>query len=144
VAWTASLPLTGESWVDAILPREVSEAARDVPLANYRFIGPDFFRALSVPLASGRPIVAADLDPIRATTAAVVSRRTAQQMWPGVDPIGRRFTPGNTEEKPFEVVGVCADSYPSRLDVAPPMMVYVPYSYRSRTRASLVIRAGGD
>jgi ABC-type antimicrobial peptide transport system permease subunit len=65
-------------------------------------------------------------------------------MWPGVDPIGRRFTRGNTAEKPFEVIGVCADGYPSRLDVPPPMMVYVPYSYRSRTRASLVIRSGGD
>jgi hypothetical protein len=41
-------------------------------------------------------------------------------------------------------VGVCADGYPARLDLPPPMMVYVPYSYRSRARASLVIRSGGD
>jgi predicted permease len=143
-AWASNLPLTGESWVDAILPKDLSEATRDVPVANYRFVAPGFFRALSVPVTSGRPLIAADLDPSHATTAAVISRRTAERMWPGVDPIGRRFTRGNREEKPFEVVGVCADGYPSRLDVAPPMMVYVPYSYRSRTRASLVIRGGGD
>jgi predicted permease len=144
VAWTSNLPLTGESWVDAILPQGSSDATRDVPLANYRFVAPDFFRVLSIPLTNGRSLIATDLDTSRATTAAVISRRTAERMWPAVDPIGRRFTRGNSQEKPFEVVGVCADGYPSRLDVAPPMMVYVPYSYRSRTRASLVIRAGGD
>jgi predicted permease len=143
-AWTSNLPLTGESWVDAILPDGLSDTTRDIPLANYRFVAPDFFRALSVPVTSGRSLAAADMDTSRATTAAVISRRTAERMWPGVDPIGRRFTRGSTGEKPFEVVGVCADGYPSRLDVIPPMMVYVPYSYRSRTRAALVIRAGGD
>ncbi|HET8775398.1 MAG TPA: FtsX-like permease family protein [Thermoanaerobaculia bacterium] len=143
-AWTSSLPLTGESWVDAILPRGATDTTRDIPLANYRFVAPGFFRTLSVPVTSGRSLMAADLDGSRAATAAVISRRTAERMWPGVDPIGRRFTRGNREEKPFEVVGVCADGYPSRLDVAPPMMVYVPYSYRSRTRAALVIRAAGD
>jgi hypothetical protein len=99
---------------------------------------------MSVPLTSGRSLVAADLEAGRATTSAVISRRTAERMWPGVDPIGRRFVRGDPAEKPFEVVGVCADGYPSRLDVAPPMMVYVPYTYRSRTRAALVVRAGGD
>jgi putative ABC transport system permease protein len=143
-AWTSNLPLTGESWVDAILPAGLPEVTRDVPVANYRFVAPQFFRVLSVPISAGRSLGEADLDTSGATTAAVISRRTAERMWPGLDPIGRRFTRGNTAEKPFEVVGVCADGYPSRLDVPPPMMVYVPYSYRSRTRASLVIRSGGD
>jgi putative ABC transport system permease protein len=143
-AWTSNLPLTGESWVDAILPRDSSEVPREIPVANYRFVSPDFFRVLSVPVTGGRSLVATDLDTTRAATAAVISRRTAERMWPGNDPIGRRFMRGDPTEKPFEVVGVCADGYPSRLDAAPPMMVYVPYTYRSRTRAALVIRASGD
>lgn len=143
-AWTSNLPLTGESWVDAILPASSTEVPREVPVANYRFVSPDFFRVLSVPVTSGRSLVAGDLDATRAATAAVISLRTAERMWPGNDPIGRRFTRGDPNEKPFEVVGVCADGYPSRLDAAPPMMVYVPYTYRSRTRAALVIRASGD
>ncbi len=143
-AWTSNLPLTGESWVDAILPEDMREAPRDIPLANYRFVSTDFFRTLSVPVTRGRSLVTTDLEATRAATAAVISKRTAERMWSGVDPIGRRFSRGNTEEKPFEVVGVCADGYPARLDVPPPMMVYVPYAYRSRTRAALVIRAAGD
>jgi predicted permease len=144
-AWISNLPLTGESWGDAIHPIDQPEASREMPLANYRFVAPDFFETLSIPVMRGRSLMPGDLDASRATTAAVISKRTAERMWPGVDPIGRRFTRSSgAADKPFEVVGVCADSYPVRLDVPPPMTVYVPYSYRSRSRAALVIRSAGD
>jgi predicted permease len=144
-AWVSNLPLTGESWVDAVRPKDQREPSREIPLANYRFVAPDFFETLSIPVTRGRSLIPADLDSSRTTIPAVISRRTAERMWPGVDPIGRRFNKsGGPNDKPFEVVGVCADGYPARLDVAPPMMVYVPYSYRSRAKASLVIRSGAD
>jgi len=76
-SWISNLPLTGESWVDAILPKERKEVSADLPLANYRFVGPAFFETLSIPIRRGRSLAAADLDATRATTAAVVSDRVA-------------------------------------------------------------------
>jgi predicted permease len=143
-SWISNLPLTGESWVDAILPKERKEVSADLPLANYRFVGPAFFETLSIPIRRGRSLAAADLDATRATTPAVVSDRVATRLWPGVDPIGRQFRRGDPEEKPFEIVGVVPDGRPSDLERVPAMMVYVPYSYRSRTRASIVIHTAGD
>jgi predicted permease len=143
-SWISNLPLTGESWVDAILPKERKEISADLPLANYRFVGPAFFETLSIPIRRGRSLAAADLDATRATTPAVVSDRVAARLWPGVDPIGRQFRRGDPEEKPFEIVGVVPDGRPSDLEHLPAMMVYVPYSYRSRTRASIVIHTAGD
>ena len=143
-SWISNLPLTGESWVDQIQPKDRLIKDDEMPLANYRFVGPSFFETLSIPIRRGRPLEAADLDATRATTAAVVSDRVATRLWPGVDPIGRLFRRGDPEEKPFEIVGVVPDGRTKDLERAPSMMVYVPYSYRSRTRASIVIHTTGD
>src|SRR5262249_27788580 len=58
-AWTAVLPLTGQTWVDAIEPDGRPEAPRDARIANYRFIGSDYFAALSIPIRRGRALTAA-------------------------------------------------------------------------------------
>jgi ABC-type antimicrobial peptide transport system permease subunit len=73
----------------------------------------------------------------------VVSGATAARAWPGQDPIGKRFQRGSPE-RPFEVVGVVADARTIALDAPPPLMVYVPYWYRSRASASLVIHTKID
>jgi putative ABC transport system permease protein len=142
--WVSNLPLTGESWVDGIVPIGYSRTSRDVPVANYRFVGADFFRTLSVPIRRGRALTAADFDPSRATVAAVVTERAAERLWPGVDPIGRQFTRGIPGEKPFEIVGIVPDGHPTRLETTPPPMVYVPYTHRSRLAASLVVHTVSD
>src|SRR5262249_36009102 len=103
-AWTAVLPLTGQTWVDAIEPDGRLEAPRDARIANYRFIGSDYFAALSIPIRRGRALTAADFDGSRAAMPAVISERAAARLWEGVDPIGRRFHRGDPDEKPFEVV----------------------------------------
>lgn len=48
-AWTSALPLTGETWVDAISRIDDPRPASQKPSANYRFIGPEYFRTLSMP-----------------------------------------------------------------------------------------------
>ncbi|HEY7502448.1 MAG TPA: ABC transporter permease, partial [Vicinamibacterales bacterium] len=52
-AWTSALPLTGETFVDVILrpDRPVSPDARS---ANYRFISPEYFHAVGMPILQGR------------------------------------------------------------------------------------------
>jgi putative ABC transport system permease protein len=65
-------------------------------------------------------------------------------MWPGQDPIGRQFSRGIPGEQGFEVVGVVADARLTSLEGTPPLMVYVPYWWRSRPSASLLIRTAAD
>ena len=68
----------------------------------------------------------------------------ASVAWPGVDPIGRQFLRGDPKQKPFEVVGIIADGYNTQIDAVSPLMVYVPYWFRSRLTASLVVRGAID
>jgi predicted permease len=140
-AWTSALPLTGETWVDVIARIGDTDPASKKSSANYRFIGPDYFKTLSMPLTKGRSIE--ESDRAHAVTPAVISARAAQITWPGADPIGRQFTRGNPDDH-FEVVGVVVDGHPTALEAESPLMVYVPYWYNNEGKSVLVMRTRSD
>ena len=141
-SFVSVLPLSGENWVDAIHPPDDPRPFTETPTANYRFIGPDYFKTIGMPLTRGRSFTAAERG--GATLPAIITERTAAVVWPGMDPIGRRFIRGDPKQTPFEVVGIVADSRNTRIDAAAPLMVYVPYWFRSRLTASLVARSAID
>src|SRR3954447_9415002 len=141
VAWTSALPLTGETWVDGFTRLDDARPGAQKPNANYRFVGPDYFRALSMPILQGRSLDERDR---RATLIpAVISARAAQRLWPGSNPIGKPFGRGSPTAQ-FEVVGVVVDGHPTALDSDSPLMVYVPYWFNNEGRSVLVARTSGD
>jgi putative ABC transport system permease protein len=91
---------------------DTPEIAARNPLLNYQVATPDYFRAMRTPLKRGRAFTAED----RATAprVAIVSESTASRLWPGQDPIGRRFLTSTFERgtgrKAWRtVVGVVSD-----------------------------------
>jgi putative ABC transport system permease protein len=140
-AWTSALPLTGETWVDAIATIGDTRPPSQRPSANYRFVGPEYFATLAMPLTEGRSIEEADRS--RALVPAVISARAAHTLWPGEDPIGRQFTRANPDQR-FEVVGVVADGHPTALEAESPLMVYVPYWYNNEGKSLLVVRTAAE
>jgi hypothetical protein len=96
-----------------------------------------------MPIVRGHAFSDRDRDPSR-PAPALVSERTAARVWPGEDPIGKQFTRGQQGEQPFEVVGVVRDARTTALERQPPLMVYVPYWWRSRPSASLLIHTSSD
>ena len=140
-AWTSALPLTGETWVDAILRPDRRAAEGGKASANYRFVGPEYFRAIGTPILQGRSIEPQDRT--RTLIAAVISARTAKTMWPGEDAVGREFTRANPDEH-LQVVGIVPDGHVTALESEPPLMVYVPYWYNNEGKSVLVMRTRGD
>ena len=140
-AWTSALPLTGETWVDQIARIGDTRQSSQKPSANYRFIGPEYFRTLSMPVAKGRSID--ERDRTARVVPAVISARAAQTVWPGENPIGRQFTRGDPTDQ-FEVVGVVVDGHPTALEAESPLMVYLPYWYNNEGKSVLMVRALGD
>jgi putative ABC transport system permease protein len=140
-AWTSALPLTGETWVDAIARPDRPAPGTARPSANYRFVGPDYFRAVGMPILRGRSIDAAD----RTTSPppAVISSRAAQSLWPNEDAVGREFTRSDPAVR-YRVVGVVADGHVTALDTESPLMVYIPYWTENEGRSVLVVRAQAD
>jgi predicted permease len=143
VSWTSAVPLTGENWVDNVSVAGDTRPFADRPSANYRFVSPEFFATLGMPIVRGHGFGDLDRDPIR-PAPALVSERTAALVWPGEDPLGKQFSRGQRGEQPFEVVGVVRDARTTALERQPPLMVYVPYWWRSRPSAALLVHTGAD
>ena len=140
---TSMLPLRGEGQVNSIAPEGAAQSVALMPAANFRFVGPAYFKALGIVVRRGRSFTDAERDPQR-PAPVLVSEPTAERMWPGQDALGKRFSRGLPNEQGFEVVGVVAESRTTTLDRAQPLMVYVPYWWRSRPTMSVLVRATGD
>ena len=104
-------------------------------MESFRSISPDYFSTIHLPLIAGQVFTESDWG----RNLAVVTEKTAKDLWPGKDPIGRQFRRGDPDEKPFTVVGVVADARTISLAKPDPMMIYVPYWYRVEPTAGLVI-----
>ena len=139
--WTSALPLTGETWVDVIARKGDARPSSEKPSANYRFVGPEYFRALSMPVMKGRSIEERDRG--KALIPAVISARAAETVWPGEDPIGRHFTRGDPTDQ-FEVVGVVIDGHPTTLEAESPLMIYVPYWHNNEGKSILLVGTSGS
>lgn len=129
----SQLPLEGETWMDLINRTGGKQPFSALPEANFRFISPDYFRTMAIPILRGRSIE--DRDQKR--NVAVISE-VAQTIWPGENPIGRKFWRGDTDDA-FEIVGVSGDVRAGLADDAP-TTVYTPYWFRSRMTMAVVVR----
>jgi putative ABC transport system permease protein len=143
VSSTSLLPMRGEGQVNFIVAEDRPVPRPQQPSANFRFVAPQYFETLELPLPRGRSFTDAERDPSR-PTPAVVSESVAARLWPGEDPIGRRFSRGVESEPPFEVVGVTIDARTTSIERTPPLMVYVPYWWRSRSATSLLVKTAAD
>jgi predicted permease len=139
-AFVSRLPLTGESNVNHVQLEGADQDAtepgtRDAIEINVRFVGAGYFATLGIPLLRGRPLEAADRD----RPVAVVSARLAAKLWPGRDPLGRRFSTGSGVGT-VEVVGVVQDVHGSRLERGTTLMAYTPYWRRGLAVGELAVR----
>jgi putative ABC transport system permease protein len=77
--------------------------------AEYRVVSDGFFRAMGIPLLTGR--LFDDRDQLDAPHVAVISESLARSRWPGQDPIGKLVQFGNMDGdlRAFEIVGVVGD-----------------------------------
>jgi predicted permease len=141
VGLTSKLPLAGDVWGDMIRVPGDTRAFMQLPMEHFRWISPDYFSTIHVQLIAGRFLSESD----QGKNYAILSQLTAQSLWPGVNPIGRQFTRGGTtDEPPFTVIGVVANARTLSLAKPDPMLVYVPYWYRSDSTAGLLVRTQQD
>jgi putative ABC transport system permease protein len=140
-AMTSILPLSGDGWGDFARPAGDNRPVTQLPLESFRSVSPQYFSAIHLQLITGSVFSQSDWG----RNVALVSEKTARTLWPGRNPIGQHFSRGDpATEKPFTVVGVVADARTVSLAQPDPMMVYVPYWYRTEPVAGLVVRTRQD
>ena len=116
------------------------------PTADCRVATPNYFKAIGIPLLSGREFTEGDTKD--APFVAVINRAMAEQFLPGEDPIGKRLQIYPNPPLWREVVGVCGDVKLLGLDEEINPAIYVPVTqnpYANAMRSSfLVVRTNAD
>jgi predicted permease len=119
-AFTSFLPMVmrGGIWPVYI------EGKPDPPIPNnvsLRFVTPEYFKSMGIPIVTGRDLEWRDT--LSARWVAVVSRSFANEHWPGLDPVGRRFT---IADRPRVVVGIAGEVRVRGLERRSEPQVYLP------------------
>ena len=135
------VPLTGEVLNSTLMVEGTSVPQQERPSAGLQFVSPDYFRTMGIPLQSGRLFDESDRERRR---VAMISALTAQRLWPGQNPLGRRFRRGPATAPPFEVIGVVGNIRRLSLQEEPSLHVYEPYWQILPNRLSFVIRTTTD
>lgn len=102
----------------------VTHRGGDRPGAKYQVVSPGYFETVGIELERGR-VLSRD-DGIDGTPSVLVSRSAAAELFPGEDPIGKRFDMGlDGDIAPLAtVVGVVGDVKLNGLDQPAPAAVY--------------------
>jgi predicted permease len=77
-------------------------------LADKHFVSGDYFKTIGTPLLRGRTFNEADTS--TSPKVAVVNEALAARLWPGEDPLGRRFRASSDPDVRLEVIGVVHDA----------------------------------
>jgi predicted permease len=99
-------------------------------------VSPGYFETLRIPVVLGRGFTPADAG--ERASAAVVSEAVARRLWPGGDPVGRRFIADGGE---LEVVGVVRDIQMHRLGARPTPQLYTPIGKGPTGETHILVRA---
>jgi hypothetical protein len=125
VAIVSSLPTERGLNLPAILPG----SSRPIGTVEWRYITPDYFRVMGIPLRRGRAF--APMDGPRSPAVAIVNRRFARACFGTEDVVGERIVLGGSSLFPDDVrriVGVLGDVREQGLTRPAPPTVYVPAS----------------
>jgi predicted permease len=109
-----------------------------LPVAQQRWVSPDYFRAMSIPLRAGRAFTERDLN----QPVVIVNADLARRFWPGEEATGKKFVIGPWSATPnwATIVGVAGNVKQFGLDSAPTMDLYFP----ALVPKYLIVRTTGD
>jgi putative ABC transport system permease protein len=105
-----------------LLPGRQNLPFYESPIANWWHISSGYFAAMGIPMLAGRTFEEKEKEPV-----AVVSETAARRLWPGENPIGKRFRHSFDPKSWFQVIGVVKDVREFTLDYPFLPMVYLPY-----------------
>jgi putative ABC transport system permease protein len=109
-----------------------------LPVGQQRSVSPDYFRAMGIPILSGRAFTEHD----RGQPVVIVNSELARRFWPGEDAAGKKFVIGPWSATPnwATIVGVAADVKQFGLDSDRTMDLYFP----ALGSNYLIVRTTGD
>jgi predicted permease len=109
------------------------------PFAGKNMVTPQYFETMGVPIVRGRAFRRDDDG--RSPPVAVVNQRFADLVWPGRDPVGRRFSASGPAGPWLVVVGVTPTGKYRLLFEGPSPYFYVPMAQQPTPMRVLQVRS---
>ena len=145
------LPLRGDFWrAPLAVEGRALPVEAEAPVASFRVVTPDYFRALGVPLRAGRALTGADRaegEPVAVVNAALARQHFGAQNVGAARALDRRVRIGGDDEPWRRIVGVVADAQQTSITEPVVPEVYLPYGQNPvgwHQSATLVLRQRGS
>lgn len=141
VAVTDALPLTGNNSRSPYARVDTNPLpVNQRPLGLTRSLMPGYFRTMGIPLLAGRDFD--ERDGADKPNVVILSKSTAQKLYPGEDPLGRQifFGTDNGTGLATEVIGVVGDVRSQQLAESNEIEFYRPWPQRSSPFFALAVR----
>jgi putative ABC transport system permease protein len=145
MAWASTLPLgpsyAGRSFLELVGGPPVDESER--PTADYQIVSPTYFRALDLPVVSGRGFD--DLDTRESAPVCLVNEAFVRGQLHGASPIGRKLAvrPAESGQTPAvvrEIVGVVRQVKGRPDETEDFIQIYVPLAQDPSDDMFMVVR----
>jgi putative ABC transport system permease protein len=124
---TASLVpvLSGSNWGSSVKVQGFEAGPDTDNGSRFNEIGAGYFRAMGVPLMSGREFT--DADALGAPKVAIVNETFTRKFKLGRDAVGKRMSSGRDKDFDTEIVGVVQDAKYSEVKDEVPPLFFRPY-----------------
>ena len=108
-------------------------------------VGPGYFETMEIRLLAGRDLTS--LDAAGAPVVAIVNETMARKLWPGMQPLGRRFRwngDGHDHGPWIEVIAIVRDGKYGWLVEETMPFFYSPFGQSHQLDMKLIVRTAGD
>jgi putative ABC transport system permease protein len=118
-----------------------------MPSASMRIVSPDYFKAMRIPIRSGRPFDRRDT--AAAPEVVLINERAAQRFFAGSNPIGQQIRvtaqiARDGRNGPKTIVGIVGNVKYRGLDEDTPAEIYLPYDQHMVDAFTVAVRTTSD
>ncbi|MBA3346667.1 MAG: ABC transporter permease [Gemmatimonadales bacterium] len=138
VALTSRLPLRGRNDARFAIEGRPARSDEPPPTAEIRFVSPNYFETMEIPLLQGT-----GLPPVadrKGNATTVINQTMAEEYWPGESPIGRRLKLEDSDQPWLTVVGIAGDVRQVGLEQPAREEMYVSHQVWSGQQMAMVVR----
>ena len=143
---SAMVPLiAGSNWNTNVRVEGFKTDENSRAQSSYNAIGSGHFRAIGVPLLTGREFT--DADDARGPKVAIVNETFARRFGLGANPVGKRMAIGSSDTVPLniEIVGLVRDMKYAKVKNEVPAVFFVPHRQENRVgQMYFYARTGSD
>jgi predicted permease len=141
VGLISSVPMDGNHWSDPVFAQDRAYAESEIPpLRRFKFVSPEAFQTLGIPLIAGRNLTWADT--YNRLPVALVSENFAREYWH--DPasaLGKRIRVSSKDDW-REIIGVVGDVHDDGMNQEAPATAYWPIFMNRFESDDVEIRRG--